>query len=338
MVDRDAGPGGLAFVPGKGGSIAIVDVAAPAHPKLLWFRRDEQALSDAETVLPVGGHLLLGARDFFSIDVSNPAQPVFLKKISNRDRIDKINGMVKKGNHVFAACKSGWIDVFDVSDIRAPRLIGALDAWKKHGLEKPHDVDAFGSHIVVVAPNGFGRNPTGQVAVFRVMTREGLLLPVEDWVLESITESKELIGANRVQVSGSFAYVGGSWTPSASQAAGPGPHGRLTVIELSDPGHPRIAASVPFSDLRGPNGLTVAGNMVFIAGGQRIDAIDISDPRHPVKLGSQGFPIIKEGRKTDNAHDLVYRDGYLYASFQSDDTFRILRIINERILALANAR
>jgi hypothetical protein len=58
--------GNLAFVPGKGGSIAIIDVAKPDTPKILWYHQDLKGLGDSQTVLPVGNHLFLGTNDFYS--------------------------------------------------------------------------------------------------------------------------------------------------------------------------------------------------------------------------------------------------------------------------------
>lgn len=85
----------------------------------------------------------------------------------------------------------------------------------------------------------------------------------------------------------------------------------------------------------------------FLAGGETIEAVDITDPLHPIKLGSQKLlasninpdsSYAKGKRKTDNAHDLIYRDRRLYVSCQSDDSFMILKIKDERILSLAEIR
>ena len=106
-----------------------------------------------------------------------------------------------------------------------------------------------------------------------------------------------------------------------------------------------IKYGISFPD--GPNGLTIAGKIAFLAGGETIEAVDITDPLHPIKLGSQKLPAsninpdssyAKGKRKTDNAHDLIYRDGHLYVSCQSDDSFMILKINDERILSLAESR
>ena len=97
----------------------------------------------------------------------------------------------------------------------------------------------------------------------------------------------------------------------------------------------------------GPNGLTIAASIAFPAGGETVEAVDLADPLQPIKLGSQKLPdsninpdssYAKGKRKTDNAHDLVYRDGHLYVSCQSGDSFIILKINDERILSLAESR
>ena len=168
--------------------------------------------------------------------------------------------------------------------------------------------------------------------------------PTEQWKLEGLVEAKELRGANRVQVSGSFAFTGGSFSPAAKKE-GHGIYANLGVVDISDPTRPRIVASQPFADTRntrGPNGLTISGKVVFLAGGETVDAVDITDPHHPSTLGSQELPAsnIKAhaSRRTDNAHDLVYRDGYLYASCQSDDSLMILWVSDKRILDLADSK
>jgi len=108
--------GNIAYVPGKGGSLAIIDVSDVTKPKLLSSLVGFGGLEDAETVLPMGDVLLLGTRDFLAVDVSDPTHPKVVKHISDRPRIDRINGMALRGNHVFTANKSGYVTVFEVSD------------------------------------------------------------------------------------------------------------------------------------------------------------------------------------------------------------------------------
>lgn len=200
--------GDFAYVPGKGGSNAIVDISDPENPELKWFNFDPEGTPDSETVLPVGEHLLLGTRDFLTLDISDPSSPKILKKIQDRRRIDRINGMTRFGDHVIAACKSGYVNAFDVREMNEPFLFGVVDARSEYDLGKPHDVDRFGDHIVVVDPVQFAP-PAGRLGIVKVADK-GTVLPADRWELVGRTEAKELIGANRVQVSGDYAFVGGS--------------------------------------------------------------------------------------------------------------------------------
>lgn len=325
--------GNIAFVPGKRNSLSFIDVSDPAKPEILWFLNDP-GIPDSETVLPVGDKLLLGTKDFLTLDVRDPRNPVILKKISDRPRIDKINGMILVGTYALAANKSGYINAFDVTDFSHPFLVGTLETKNQFGLSLPHDIDRYGNYIVVVDPNGF-EPPVGKLGLFKVMEQE-TVLPVDQWKFWGKVESKELIGANRVQVKGHYAFVGGSLTPMASGKAGPGLN-RMAVVDLADPSAPTVVASLPFGDIRGPNGLTIAGKIVFCAGGQAVAAYDISNPVKPVEVASQSFPVYKEFDRTDNYHDLIYRDGYLYISAQSDDGFLILKVEDQKIRQLAEA-
>ena len=134
-----------------------------------------------------------------------------------------------------------------------------------------------------------------------------------------------MTGANRLKVAGKFAFVGG---------ARGGKSAHFTVVDLSDPHQPRQVAALPFSDGYGPNGLAVAGNVVFLAGGQTVEAIDVSNPLRPVKLAAQRMADALPER-TKNAHDLVYRDGLLYVTGQGDHCLVILRIEDAQVRRLA---
>jgi hypothetical protein len=325
--------GNLAFVPGKGGSTAILDVADPAHPEILWYLRDEELTPDSETVLVVGDHLLLGTKNFHVLDVSKPSKAKVLKTVRDPKRIDRINGMIMVGDVVIAANKEGFVDAFDVSEMANPTLLGAMETRERYGIEKPHDIDRYGDYIVIVDPVGFAP-PVGRLAVFKVI-EGGVVLPVDEWKLAGRIEGEDLIGANRAQVAGTYAFVGGSWMPS-ERVDGALP--KFSVVDLSDAAMPEVVATLPFRSERGPNGLTVAGKVVFCAGGQRVEAYDVSDPRKPKHLGGQSFPIYQEAKKTDNYHDLIYRDGYLYVSAQSDNGFLILKVEDERMRKLAEAK
>ncbi len=319
--------GDLAYVAGKGHCVAIIDIADPAQPRLVWSRQDAELLHDCETVLLGEGRLFLGSDDFHSIDVSDPREPVFDATIVARDKLQTINGMVRRDATLLAASKEGFLTALDVSTPAAPRLAGAIETRQRFAIGFPHDVDLSGAYAVVVDPNGFGPAP-GTLATFRVFDDEGVPLPAAQWTLAGRVTSENLRGVNRVQVRGDFAYVGGSLNPRVSLGQ---PLAKGVVVNLSDPAQPREVAVVHFPDVRGPNGLTIAGDVWWLAGGQTIQAYDIRQPSAPRLLATfhspEAFPTAD-----DNAHDLVYRDGYLYVTSQGDHSLVILQVLDEEIV------
>ena len=332
--------GDIAYVPGKGGSLAIIDVSDVTMPKLLSSLAGIEGLEDAETVLPMGDVLLLGTRDFLAVDVSDPHNPVIKKRISDRPRIDKINGMALRGKHVFSANKSGYVTVFDVSDPSDPMLIGVLNAKEHGGLRSPHDIAVFGDHIIVVSAGNSSDlfSPHTNLAVYRVADLDGhKLLPVEEWTIEGTVEASgqlrdSLSGANRVAITPDHRYA----------TVGAFVHSRVGIIDVRDPGNLRQIVNMPVGDI-GAVGMTVSNKALFVAGGECVEAIDITDPADPVSIaqyrGGRLFPtrrlMVNGHPKYDNAHDLVYRDGYLYVTAQNDNQFGILKINDRRVWKLA---
>lgn len=313
----------------------MVDVTRPEEPRIVWHQHDADGLKEAETVLVAQNRLFLGTHDFFSIDITNPSEPVFQARVSDRSWMTSINGMVRRGNSIFAACKHGWICRLDVSDPLHAALVAALNVREKYDIGWPHDVDVFKEFLIVPDPQRFGRlDKPGKVAVLRVFCADGQPLPLDEWELEGLVASPRLVGANRVQVSGHHAFVGAS-----SHKDG----GRLIVVDLSEAHSPQQVAWLPFApqDGWGPNGLAVAGQVVFLAGGQSVEAIDVSRPEQPVKLASQRFADEFQNARPrypgggDSGHDLVYRDGYLYVTGQNDNCLMILRVESKLIRQLA---
>ena len=74
--------GKLAFVPGKGGSTAILDVSNPEKPEILWHLFDVEVTPDSETVMPLGDWLVLGTKHFHVLDISAPRETKILKTLS----------------------------------------------------------------------------------------------------------------------------------------------------------------------------------------------------------------------------------------------------------------
>jgi hypothetical protein len=157
-------------------------------------------------------------------------------------------------------------------------------------------------------------------------------LPPGQWSLVGRLEHPRLAGANRVMTRGKFAFVGSSLSENTDRSDDL--RSNVSAIDLSDPAAPRLRGSVDFPDARGPNGLELAGTVIFAAGGQTVQAIDVASPEMPSELGRLTAPTAFLGGQ-DDAHDLVYANGHLFVTAQTSHSLVVVRIADEHIRAAA---
>ena len=329
--------GPLAFFTGKGGSVAVVDVSQPEKPRLVWSQFDPQKINDGETVLPVGTHLLLGTNNLHALDFSNlltainkdpraeTLPPVeFRGAVPGENTVRSINGMVKRGDYLIAACKHGWITVFDISEIDSPKLRDSYPARDKQELRSPHDIATWDDYIAVVDQS---RGSPANLGVYRVADpKTHMLLPAEEWKALGFIRESNLDGANRVMVSGGYIYI------ACSQRD----NWKIGIVDARDPEKLKHLHTLPFAG-QYATGLEVSGKVIFVAGGNAVQVLDISDPHHPRELAVLHSEEIFPAGGGD-AHDLVYRDGLIYVTGQESNTAGIIRVNDPKILELASAQ
>jgi hypothetical protein len=257
--------------------------------------------------------------------VAQPAQPKLLAKMEDRPRVDTINGFARLGTAVFGANKHGHIFAVDISAPDTIKLLGARETRDSGELSSPHDAAFCGDLLVVVSPEGFGREGRpGRLGVYRVAdARTRRILPASQWRLVGRLEHLRLAGANRVMTRGAFAYIGSSLAKNFNRADNL--RGNVSVVDLSDPAEPKLLGSVDFPDECGPNGLEIAAAMVFAAGGRTVQAVDASNPDAPRELGRFSSAEVFSGGQ-DDAHDLLYHDGHLFVTAQNTHALVVLRV------------
>ncbi|MSU48314.1 MAG: hypothetical protein EXS37_04340 [Opitutus sp.] len=320
---------GLAYLAGKGGSLAIVDVKRPAAPQLLWSVRDKAKYDEAETVLRLDPkRLLVGTRDVVLFDITRPAQPQPIATIVDRDRVNLVNGFARFGDTVFGANKLGHIFAVDVSAPDTIKLLGSHETRASGELGSPHDLAFCGDLLVVVSPEGFGdKGRSGRLAIYRVADETThQVLPPGQWTLVGRLENPRLAGANRVRVQGKNGYVGSSLSKSGDRPDDL--RSNVSVIDLSNPAKPRLRGSMDFPDPRGPNGLEVAGHVIFAAGGQTVQAIDVTTPEMPKEIARCTAPAAFTGG-ADDGHDLVYRGGHVFVTAQRTHALVVIKVSDE---------
>jgi hypothetical protein len=328
--------GGYAYTAGKGGSLAIIDVRASDAPRPAWSINDPVEYEDAETVLPLGERLVVGSRDLALFDVRRPSQPKRLGLIRDRVQIDRINGAVHIGDTILAANKEGYIVIAEWDGVDGLHLRGARST-AADGLTSPHDLDAAGELLVVADGNGFGRGDRpGRVAVYRFReSAESAPWPAEKWALVGRAEDVRLAGCNRVRVRGRTAIAVCSVSPKAARQ--PGRNGSTHLIDLANPAAPRIIGSINFPDSRGPNGMTLEGDVAFVCGGRTVQAVDVSQPARPELLGTIDLSKQLPGGD-DDLHDADYENGRLYVTAQTSHALVVLEVKDARMRAAAEGR
>lgn len=310
---------GLAYVAGKSGSLAIINVAQPSSPELLWSDQNAETYEDAQAVLPLDhGRLLVGARELLLFDVREPSKPALLATLRERPRIDQINSFARVGDTVYGASSNGYIFSADVSGTGKIRLIGTRAVRTRENLAGPHDVALAGDFLVVVDGGGFGRDTKrGRLVIYSVIdpVTRAPLAP-EQWGSPTIATDRRFAGAHRVVTAGSFAYVGST--------------NRVTVVDLSNPAKPGVRGSIAFPDDRGPSGLAVSGRIVFAAGGKTVQALDVSNPGQPRELARVTAPAAFSGGG-DDAHDIAYHDGHLFITAQNSHALVVVRVEGKQL-------
>ena len=155
------------------------------------------------------------------------------------------------GDFAYVAAGSTGLQVVDVTDRRAPRIVGSLDTTGN-----ANDVKVVGN-IAYVADGSAG---------LRIID---VTNPANPSLLSALDTPGE---ANDVVVVGNRAYVAD------------GPTG-LQIIDVSDPLAPHLLAS--FDTPGVAKGVDVRGNVAVIADGNSgIRTVDVSNPSSPVGLGS----------------------------------------------------
>ncbi len=298
--------GDLALVAGKGATLAALDVTEPARPRLLDFIHDDNALEDAQTVLPAhDGTWLVGSRDLHRVSVAPSGRLSVQATMSDRVRIDRINGMARLGQAVITACKHGRLTVLcDGGD--APRIVGARDAAARGEVRSPHDVAVAGDLVVTV--DGAGHDPLHHLAVYRA---EG-----DDpgaWPCAGLIADARLHGANRVRAAFGCAYAAC--------------YGRAHVAAVRLPGtnQPLELLHVAAFDGIQPTGLCLRGRMLAVAGGQSVQVFDLGDPAKPKAVAGLTSPRLFPAGG-DSAHDLAYHRGHLLVTAQNDAAIVVLRL------------
>jgi len=160
------------------------------------------------------------------------------------------NNVDVSGNFAYVAAGSAGLQVVDVTDRRAPHIVGALDTPGN-----ANDVRVVGNRAYIA----------DGLAGLRIIDVTNPVTPTLLGALDTPGEANDLV------VVGNLVYLAD------------GPAG-LQIIDVSDPLAPQLVGT--FDTPGTARGVDVSGNIAVIADGNAIRTVDVSNPASPVGRGS----------------------------------------------------
>lgn len=231
---------------------------------------------------------------------------------SGADGLDVVAG--------YAYVVSGFsndLTIVDITDPASPQI--AFNLTDSQGrLNRPWGVEVVGNYAYVAA---------GYMGDSDRLTIVDISDPTAPFVAGSVQDYVNLDGALHVFISGNYAYV---TAPAAN---------RMSVVDISDPANPMVVGSVR-DDVRlyAADGVSVSGNVAYVVshqldGGSEksyLNAVDISDPTHPVIIGALNSPYFRGGDQMSIAGNHIFVPGNL------DHTLSIVDISNPAAMKIVS--
>jgi hypothetical protein len=200
------------------------------------------------------------------------------------------NGVAVAGNYAYVAAGATGLQVVDVTNLQAPILAGAVDTPSN-----ANDVRVVGNYAYVA--DGI----TGLVVI-----------DVSDPRSPRIAGSESTVAvATDLVVADGKAYV-------ADEAG-------LSIVEVSDPGHPHFLGAVPLPGRA--RGVDVTGNLAVVAASDAgVFVVDVTDPANPVVVGQTATR--PDG--TSNAADVTIHERLAYIADGAQRILGGVRIVDFR--------
>ncbi|MEJ0001929.1 MAG: alpha/beta hydrolase [bacterium] len=295
-----------------------------------------------------------------TIDISNPAVPVHASAlIHDNDRVQLFSpkSVFVSGQYAYVVSYSNNLQVVDISDSSAPRIVGTLTGAPN--LTSPVAVAVAGDYAYIVARNSnclvvvnisdpvspsyvtsrfFGplTVPTalavsghyafvttvllgGDAGSLQVLDISNPAAPAQLNLLNDGMNGAILSNPTSVAVSGNYAYV--------TSTSG---HQGLEIVDISDPADPIHKGKIMNGDdgarILSPKGVAISGHYAFIASASSsaFEVVDVSDPTRPVHAGAL---LDGEGGAALSSPDgIVVVGQYAYLSVDGSQALEIVDI------------
>lgn len=247
-----AATGNLVYVAAGLRGLLVVDASVPSEPAVVGsYDPPDSGYAKGVAVEGTVVYLAAGFAGLRIVDASDPSVPVELGSVS----VDYCSDVAVRDGMAYLANASDGLLVVDVSDPREPETVGAY-------LYNYAGRVSLGSHYAFVA-GGAG-------------TCGSRLLDVSDPARPVAVDTPALPEFNEVAVVGRHAYLAkGCHYGEPKQTAG-----GFSVVDLEASGGPALVGSLELPGYA--TAVAVGGDLAFVAGVDRVFAVDVGDPTLPV--------------------------------------------------------
>lgn len=278
--------GDTLLIADEAGGLQIADISDPAHPT---GTGSYTTLGDARGIVVSDDRAYVtdGLRDLWIVDVSDPARPAQADVLTSPGSIFDVS---EAASLAYVAAETEGLLVLDVSDAAHLTQISAYDT---PGLA--YGVDVAGAHVYVAdgqlqvlditeptAPTFVG-SYEGSARIENVVTM-GDAAYLTDGGLEILDISDP---ANPMSVGG-YAAAG-----AIADTAVKGDHaylvvkGDLLVVDISNPADTFELGRLELTGMPEYGGYVAVGSdAAYVGGGQRLYAVDVSEPANPREIAS----------------------------------------------------
>lgn len=250
-----------------------------------------------------------------------PAPAVTMKIVATvRDTVNLsgADGLYVDGSYAYVASGgAGSLSIINISNPYSPSLVSSLTDPSGR-LERAWGVHVSGHYAYVI---------TGYSGSSDRLTVVDVSNPAAPFIVGSLQDFINLDGGLHIDIQGNYAYV----TAPADN--------RMTVIDISVPQNPRLVSSIKDDTrLYQADGITVTGSYAYVVSHQidggtdksYLNAINISDPAHPVMASSLNSTFFRGGDQ------MTIIGNYMYIPGNVDHTFSIVDISNPFAMSIVS--
>lgn len=269
--------------------LRIIDASDMVHPVVVSLYPGEYDISDVSVV---GDYAFIACNSqtdstiFKILDVSSPANPVLVG--SGQTSFDIGTSINVAGNYAYIGTMSGYLNIFDISDLINPSLISSIivepPGSRTNGLQ---EISFTGSYAYIIATQGF------------------YVVDIADPFNPAIIAQNRHDPYSDIDIAGNYAYAVGGNT--------------IAIFDISDPARPVMTYRLR---VREPvfYGVSLSSSIAGVAAGEYFQIFDISNPDTVILRGSAG--------NTYSSYDDIAASGdYIYTT-HNDYYIGSLRVID----------